>query len=348
VRLSDFDYVLPEELIAQHPAAPRDSARLLVLHRAGGRIEHRLFRNLPDYLRPADVLVLNDTKVLPARLRGRRPTGGAVEVLLLRPVPDRHEGRETWEALVRPGRRVRTGLRLSFEGGAGRPPRGEVVAARPDGVRLIAFESDRAILAVIHEIGATPLPPYIHEPLADPGDYQTVYAADEGAVAAPTAGLHFTPELLARIRDLGVRTVTVTMHIGLGTFRPVTAQDPAEHRMDAEWFEVTPEEAEAINAGRRGGGRIIPVGTSAVRTLETVTGPSGVVQAGAGWSELFIRPGHRFRAADALVTNFHLPRTTLLMLVSALAGREPILRAYAEAVARRYRFYSFGDAMLIL
>lgn len=348
MRLSDFDYALPQELIAQHPASPRDGARLLVLHRSGGRIEHRTFRDLPDYLRPSDVLVLNDTRVIPARLLGRKRTGGAVEVLLLRPAGERHGGRETWEALVRPGRRLRTGARFTFEEGERPAPRAEIVASRPDGIRLVAFDTDRPVLEMVHEIGKTPLPPYIHEPLADPADYQTVYAADEGAVAAPTAGLHFTPELLARIRASGITTVTITMHIGVGTFRPVTVEDPAQHRMDAEWFEVTAAEAEAINAGRRAGGRVIPVGTSAVRTLETLTDAAGMMQAGAGWSELFIRPGHRFRAADALVTNFHLPRTTLLMLVSALAGRELILRAYAEAVAERYRFYSFGDAMLIL
>ncbi|HET6946695.1 MAG TPA: tRNA preQ1(34) S-adenosylmethionine ribosyltransferase-isomerase QueA [bacterium] len=348
MRLSDFDYALPPELIAQHPAAPRDSARLLVLHRSAGRIEHRIFRDLPAYLRPPDVLILNDTRVIPARLLGRKRSGGAVEVLLLRPAAERHEGRETWEVLVRPGRRVRDGTRLEFGEALAGGLAGEVVAARDDGIRLVAFEGDRPVLNAIREIGKTPLPPYIHEPLGDPGDYQTVYAAVEGAVAAPTAGLHFTPELLARIRGSGVSTVTLTMHIGVGTFRPVTAQDPAQHRMDAEWYELTPRAAEAINAARARGGRIIPVGTSAVRTLETVTGEDGVVRPGAGWSHLFIVPGHRFRAVDALVTNFHLPKTTLLMLVSAVAGREQILRAYAEAIQARYRFYSFGDAMLIL
>ena len=348
MRLSDFDYALPPELIAQHPASPRDSSRLLVLHRSERRIEHRIFRDLPTYLRPPDVLILNDTRVIPARLLGRKRSGGAVEVLLLRPAPERHEGRETWEVLVRPGRRVRDGTRLEFGEALAGGLAGEVVASRNDGIRLVAFEGDRPVLDAIREIGKTPLPPYIHEPLGDPGDYQTVYAAVEGAVAAPTAGLHFTPELLARIRGSGVSTVTLTMHIGVGTFRPITAEDPAQHRMDAEWYQVAPRAAEAINTARARGGRIIPVGTSAVRTLETVTGEDGVARPGVGWSHLFIVPGHRFRAVDALVTNFHLPRTTLLMLVSALAGRELILRAYAEAIRERYRFYSFGDAMLIL
>ena len=348
MRLSDFDYALPPELIAQHPASPRDSSRLLILHRSDGRIEHRIFRDLPTYLRPPDVLILNDTRVIPARLLGRKRSGGAVEVLLLRPAAERHKGRETWEVLVRPGRRVRDGTRLEFGEALAGGLAGEVVASRNDGIRLVAFEGDRPVLDAIREIGKTPLPPYIHEPLDDPGDYQTVYAAVEGAVAAPTAGLHFTPELLARIRGSGVSTVTLTMHIGVGTFRPITAEDPAQHRMDAEWYEVTPRAAEATTAARARGGRIIPVGTSAVRTLETVTGEDGVARPGVGWSHLFIVPGHRFRAVDALVTNFHLPRTTLLMLVSALAGRELILRAYAEAIRERYRFYSFGDAMLIL
>jgi S-adenosylmethionine:tRNA ribosyltransferase-isomerase len=347
VRLADFDYPLPAELIAQHPASPRDSARLLVLHRGDGRLEHRIFRDLPAYLRAGDVLVLNDTRVIPARLRGRRPSGGAVEVVLLRPA-EGAAGRETWEALGRPGRRLRRGARILFPREGGAALGAEVVGVRPDGIRLVAFEADRPVLEVARELGTLPLPPYIREPLAHPDDYQTVYARAEGAVAAPTAGLHFTPSLLDRLRAAGVAIVTVTMHIGLGTFRPVTAEDPRQHRMAAEWYEVTPQEAEAINAARAAGGRIIPVGTSAVRTLETVADAAGVVHAGSGWSELFIRPGHRFRAVDALVTNFHLPRTTLLMLVSALAGRELILRAYAEAVAQRYRFYSFGDAMLIL
>jgi len=343
LRLSDFDYALPPDLIAQHPVSPRDASRLLVVSRRDGRLEHRVFRDLPDYLRPGDALVLNDTRVIPARLQGRKPSGGAVEVLLLRPAAGPGQ-RETWEALVRPGRRLRRGTRLTFDGEAV----GEVVASREDGVRLLAFEADRPVVEVMRAIGHTPLPPYVREPLRDPGDYQTVYAAAEGAVAAPTAGLHFTPTLLDHIRAMGVAVVTLTMHIGVGTFRPITTDDPTRHRMDAEWYGVSAEAAAAINAARSRGARIIPVGTSTARTLETVTGDDGSVRPGSGWSHLYIVPGHRFRAVDALVTNFHLPRTTLLMLVSALAGRELILRAYAEAIRTRYRFYSFGDAMLIL
>jgi S-adenosylmethionine:tRNA ribosyltransferase-isomerase len=317
---------------------------MLVLHRATGRLEHRVFRDLPQYLDPGDVLVLNDTRVIPARLRGRKTSGGGVDMLLLRPVAGVAGAAEWWEVLVRPGRRVRRGTVLRFSPDLD----GEVVDDRPDGVRIIAFTGPRPVLAVAREIGLMPLPPYVHVPLRDPEEYQTIYAAAEGAVAAPTAGLHFTPVLLDRLREMGVGIVRLTMHIGLGTFRPVTVSDVSSHRMDSEWYQVTPEAAAEITARRRAGGRVVPVGTSAVRALETVSAEDGTVRPGVGWSGLFIYPGHRFRAVDALITNFHLPRTTLLMLVSALAGRETILRAYAEAIRERYRFYSFGDAMLIL
>ncbi len=344
MHLSDFDYALPPELIAQHPLTPRDSARLLVAHRTDGRLEHRVFRDLPRYLRAGDVLVLNNTRVIPARLRGHKATGGTVEALLLRPASgSAADAGERWEALVRPARRLRVGARLIF---------GErsatVVAAREDGVRVLSFAPGRPILDLLREIGETPLPPYVREPLRDPQEYQTVFAAVDGAVAAPTAGLHFTPELLERIRTMDVGTAILTMHIGLGTFRSVTDEDPAHHHMENEWYAIETKTSEAINAARARGGRIIPVGTSAVRTLETVAQDDGRVRSGRGWSDLFIYPGYRFRATDALVTNFHLQRTTLLMLVSALAGRELILHAYAEAIRERYRFYSFGDAMLIL
>jgi len=343
--LSDFDYALPPELIAQHPVEPRDAARLLVVDRSSGRFEHRVFRDLPEYLRPADVLAVNDTRVIPARLRARKSTGGAVEVLLLRPAGDgaaSGQG-EVWEALVRPGSRVRIGTRLAVS------PHltGEVIARQSEGVRLVRFSGDRPVLEVAREIGEMPVPPYVHEPLRRPEDYQTVYASADGAVAAPTAGLHFTPALLTRIEGRGVRIVTLTMHIGLGTFRPVTVQEVEHHRMDAEWYEVSEAAAEALSAAR-GRGRIVVVGTSAVRTLETVTADDGTVRPGRGSSELFIHPGYRFKATDALITNFHLPKTTLLMLVCAFAGRDLILRAYQEAIAEKYRFYSFGDAMLIL
>jgi len=343
--LSDFDYALPPELIAQHPVEPRDAARLLVVHRKDGRFEHRVFRDLPDYLRAGDVLVLNNTRVIPARLRGRKTTGGEVEVLLLRPAAGEGTGGgETWEVLVRPGRRVRQGTRLIFAADVA----GEVIGTLDGGVRVMAFDCPHPVLEAIRSIGETPLPPYVYEPLRDPDDYQTVYASIDGAVAAPTAGLHFTAGLLDQIHRAGIETATLTMHIGIGTFRPVTAEDPAQHKMDAEWYQVSSEAAQTINAARARGGRIIPVGTSAVRTLETVAAEDGVVRPGEGWSHMFIVPGYRFRVTDALVTNFHLPRTTLLMLVSALAGRELILHAYAEAIRDRYRFYSFGDAMLIL
>jgi S-adenosylmethionine:tRNA ribosyltransferase-isomerase len=335
---------------------------MLVLHRQSGLVEHRIFRDLPGYLTPPDILVLNDTRVIPARLHGRRASGGAVEVLLLRPAGAVHAearspsaagaasgggldvGDERWETLVRPARRIGRGTELIFGAGL----RGKVLETRPGGVRVVAFASSGGVLAAAHEIGAAPLPPYIHAALHDPEEYQTVYAAAEGAVAAPTAGLHFTPDLLQEIEGRGVAIVRLTMHIGLGTFRPVTSEDVTAHRMDAEWFRLAPEIAEGINARRAAGGRIIAVGTSVVRALETAADPAGGIHPAEGWSEVFIYPGYRFRATDALVTNFHLPRTTLLMLVSALAGREVILRAYADAIREGYRFYSFGDAMLIV
>ncbi len=337
MRLSDFDYTLPPDLIAQHPVEPRDAARLLVVDRATGRLEHRIFRDLPEYLRPDDVLVINDTRVIPARLRAHKNTGGAVEVLLLRTAGDPG----VWEVLLRPGRRARAGTRLTFPSHL----TGEVVGSAPGGVWLVRFAGDRPVLEVAREIGEMPVPPYVHEALRRPEDYQTVYASVDGAVAAPTAGLHFTPALLDRIRSVGVRVVTLTMHIGLGTFRPVTVDEVTQHKMDAEWYEVSDEAASALTAAQ--GSRAVVVGTSAVRTLETVAAPGGTVHAGRGWSELFIYPGYRFKATGALVTNFHLPKTTLLMLVCAFAGRDLILRAYREAIDANYRFYSFGDAMLI-
>src|SRR5438445_13660551 len=368
MKLSDFDYSLPPNLIAQHPVEPRDAARLLVVDRSTGRLEHRVFRDLPEYLQPADVMVVNNTRVIPARLRARKPTGGAVEVLLLRPAREQEsaaarpfgsqplaQGRprdcQIWEVVLRAGRGVRIGTRLHLS------PRlsGEVIAAQDEGIHLVTFAGDRPVLEVAREIGEMPVPPYVHEPLRRPEDYQTVYASADGAVAAPTAGLHFTPALLAGIEGGGVRIAALTLHIGLWTFRPVTVEDVRRHRMDPEWYEVSAAAAELLTAARRrpvdaaqGRGRIVGVGTSAVRTLETVTVDDGSASPGRGWSELFIYPGYRFKATDALITNFHLPKTTLLMLVCAFAGRELILRAYQEAIAHSYRFYSFGDAMLIL
>ncbi|MHB8731688.1 MAG: tRNA preQ1(34) S-adenosylmethionine ribosyltransferase-isomerase QueA [bacterium] len=338
LRLSDFDYELRRDLIAQAPARPRDSSRLLVLRRDTGAVAHRIFRDLPEYLRPGDVLVLNDTKVLPVRLRGRRATGGEVEVLLLKP----SDGR--WEALVRPGRRLRPGTRLSFGGGAI-----EVTIGEPteQGTRFVTLHHTGDLRAALERAGEMPVPPYIERPLDDPADYQTVYADREGAVAAPTAGLHFTPALLDAVRSRGARVAFVTLHVGLGTFRGVEVEDVTRHRMDAENYELNAEAAAVINGARAAGGRVVVVGTTVVRTLESIASDEGTVAAGRGSTELFITPGFRFRATDALVTNFHLPRTTLLMLVSAFAGRERILAAYAEAIRLGYRFYSFGDAMLI-
>ena len=349
MKLADFDYTLPEDRIAQHPASPRDTAKLLVVDRGTGRFAHRIFRDLPEYLRPEDVLVINNTRVIPARLRARKPTGGAVELVLLRPAPSAPGPRpsepvdDVWEVLLRPGRRAQVGTRLHFSDQL----TGEVVSVVPGGARMVRFTGSRRVLDVARDIGEMPIPPYVHEPLQRPDDYQTVYAAIDGAVAAPTAGLHFTPALLDRIGQMGVRVVTLTLHIGWGTFRPVTSDDPTRHRMDAEWYEVSDEAAATLRAVR-GRGRVVVVGTSAVRTLETVASVHGGVRAGHGWSELFIYPGYRFAVTDALVTNFHLPKTTLLMLVCAFTGRDPILRAYQEAIASGYRFYSFGDAMLIL
>ncbi len=340
MKLSDFDYVLPRHLIAQHPARPRDSSRLLVLTRATGGTEHRVFRDLPEYLHSGDVLVLNNTKVLPVRLRARRRSGGEVEVLLLR-----SRAGAVWEALLRPGRRVREGERLVFASGL---LEGTAGPRTSTGVRTITLEHEGALRPILLRIGEMPVPPYIERRLDDPGDYQTVYAEREGAVAAPTAGLHFTPGLLDTVRRHGVHVVTLTLHVGLGTFRAVEPEDIAVHQMDAEAYEVPPDAAEAINEARERGGRAVIVGTTCVRTLESVIGDDGRVRPGSGWTNLFITPGFRFRATDALITNFHLPRTTLLMLVSAFAGRERILVAYQEAIRKEYRFYSFGDAMLML
>ncbi len=339
MRLEQFDFLLPPELIAQVPADPRDAARLLVVYRDGRPLEHRVFRDLPDYLRPGDALVLNDTRVLPARLHAQKTTGAMVELLLLRPLDAL-----TWEALVRPGRRLHVGASLRFGEGF----TGTVRDVRPDGVRIIAFEAAEPVRVLLEKRGEVPLPPYIHAPLRRPDDYQTVYAAPEGAVAAPTAGLHFTTTLLDRIRALGARVVTLTMHIGLGTFQRVAQEEIERHQMGTEWYHVSPEAAATINAVRHGRGRVVVVGTSTVRTLETVASDDGTIRPGEGYSDLFIYPGFQFKTTDALVTNFHLPKTTLLLLVCALAGQDQIFQAYAEAIQRRYRFYSFGDAMLVL
>lgn len=338
MRLADFDYALPPGLIAQHPVTPRDASRLLVVDRATGQFAHRVFSDITAFLRQGDVLVLNDTRVLPARLRGRRlGTGGAVEILVLRPAAG-----DWWEALVRPGHRLRPGAVV--EVGAERV-QVEIGESPRQGRWLVRPRADGQMPGLLRQAGEMPLPPYIRERLDDPERYQTVYAREEGAVAAPTAGLHFTTALLQRLGAQGVQTVTLTLHVGPGTFQPVTAEDVRDHRMDAEHYTITESAAEAINSRR---GRLVAVGTTAVRALETAAAPDGRVAPGQGWTDLFIVPGFEFRAVQALVTNFHLPRTTLLMLVCAFAGRELILRAYEEAIQERYRFYSFGDAMLIL
>jgi S-adenosylmethionine:tRNA ribosyltransferase-isomerase len=337
VRTADFDYELPPELIAQHPPAERDAARMLVLDSTG--LAHRTVRDLPEYLDAGDVLVLNDSRVLPARLIGQRRDGGEAEVLLLRPLP---EGTHRWEALIRPTRRLEAGSQVHFENSAlavsveGRD--GETATVRLNGV------ADP--LAEVRRIGQMPTPPYIKERLQDRDRYQTVYARAEGSAAAPTAGLHFTPELLAALRDRGVAIAFVTLHVGLDTFRPVRVEDPAEHRIHREWYRIDEDSARAINEARRLGKRVIAVGTTSVRVLESAATDDGVA-VGKGWTGLFILPGYRFRVVDAMLTNFHLPKSTLLMLVSAFTGRERILAAYAQAIERRYRFYSFGDCMLI-
>jgi S-adenosylmethionine:tRNA ribosyltransferase-isomerase len=358
--IDDFDYHLPQELIAQTPVEPRDSSQLLVVHRDGSAIEHRHFRDIGEYLRPGDLLVANQSRVLPARLRGvKEGTGGQVEVLLLAVRAD--IGADTWEALVRPGRRIRTGQRLSFGDGL---LAAEILDSTPSGGRIVRFSSERTSVAeALARIGSVPLPPYIHAPLEDSERYQTVYAREPGSAAAPTAGLHFTPELLEKLERQRVGVAFVTLHIGLDTFRPIDESELAKHTMHSEEIEMDEPTAARINATRAAGGRIVAVGTTSVRVLESVakitadrqvagddaaTSPTDVVMPFRGRTSLFITPGHTFRAVDVMITNFHLPRSTLLVLVSAFANRELMLRAYDEAVREGYRFYSFGDAMLIL
>ena len=341
MKTADFDYDLPEELIAQTPVEPRDHSRLLIYRRKDQTIEHKHFYDIIDELRPGDALVINETKVIPARLLGvKEDTGVPVEVLLLR----RHNATE-WEALVRPGRRLKPGTRCVFGDGL---LRCEILGnVEETGGRTVRFIYDGVFEEILDRLGEMPLPPYIHEKLQDQGRYQTVYAKQDGSAAAPTAGLHFTPELLQRIRDKGVTVVPVLLHVGLGTFRPVKVEDAEKHVMHSEYCEVTPEAADTLNRIRKSGGRIVCVGTTSVRTLETRATADGVVHAGAGDTAIFIYPGVPIKAADALITNFHLPQSTLLMLVSAFTGREEALRVYREAVAQKYRFFSFGDAMFI-
>lgn len=337
---SDFYFDLPQELIAQDPLADRSSSRLLLLDKKTGEIEHHVFKEIKNYLKAGDCLVLNDTKVLPARLLGEKEgTGAGIEVLLLK-----RRDNDIWETLVKPGKKCRPGTKISFGDGL---LVGEVLEVVEEGNRLVQFTYQGIFEEVLDKLGEMPLPPYITHHLEDKNRYQTVYAKHEGSAAAPTAGLHFTRELLGEIADEGVKVVYVTLHVGLGTFRPVKEDDVLQHHMHSEYYTVTPEAAQTINETKQSGGRIICVGTTSCRTLESATDENGILQAKSDNTEIFIYPGYKFKMLDALITNFHLPESTLIMLVSALAGREHVLHAYEEAIKERYRFFSFGDAMFI-
>lgn len=341
LKKSDFYFDLPQELIAQDPLEDRSASRLLVLDKESGEISHHIFKEIVDYLNPGDCLVLNNTKVIPARLSGEREgTGAHIEVLLLK----RKEA-DVWETLVKPGKKCRPGTKLVFGGGL---LRAEVLETVEEGNRLIKFYYDGIWEEILDKLGEMPLPPYITHKLQDKNRYQTVYAKEEGSAAAPTAGLHFTGELLQEIEKKGVSVVYVTLHVGLGTFRPVKEENVLEHHMHSEFYQISEDAAKRINETKQKGGRVICVGTTSCRTLESAGDENGVVHAGSGDTEIFIYPGYRFKVLDALITNFHLPESTLVMLVSALAGREHVLRAYEEAIRERYRFFSFGDAMLII
>ena len=338
--LKDFNYDLPEELIAQDPLEDRSSSRLMVLHKDTGRIEHKIFRDIIDYLNPGDCLVINDTKVIPARLMGiREDTGATIEVLLLKRNAD-----DVWECLVKPGKKARTGARIVFGEGL---LVGEIVDVIEDGNRMIKFHYEGIFEEILDKLGQMPLPPYITHKLQDKNRYQTVYARNEGSAAAPTAGLHFTKELLEKIKEKGVNVVSITLHVGLGTFRPVKVDKIEEHHMHTETFNISKEAADTINRARAAGGRVIAVGTTSCRTLESAAADDGTIPARSGDTDIFIYPGYKFKAIDCLITNFHLPESTLIMLVSALAGRDNIMNAYETAVKERYRFFSFGDAMFI-
>lgn len=340
MKTSDFYYDLPQELIAQTPLADRSASRLLVLDKEKGDITHRHFYDIVDMLEEGDCLVLNNTRVLPARLYGEKEgTGGKMEFLLLNRID-----RDRWEIIVKPGKKAKPGAKFVFGGGL---LKAEIIETVNDGNRIAEFSYDGVFENVLDQLGEMPLPPYITEKLEDKERYQTVYSKHNGSAAAPTAGLHFTEELLEKIKDKGVKTAYVTLHVGLGTFRPVKCDDVENHKMHSEFYIITDETAEIINETKRSGGRIISVGTTSSRVLETVAGEDGFVKSGTGWTDIFIYPPYKFKTVDALITNFHLPESTLLMLVSCLAGKENIFNAYAEAVAQKYRFFSFGDAMFI-
>lgn len=340
MKTHDFWYDLPEELIAQTPLQQRDTSRLLVLDRQTGAIEHKHFYDVIEYLQPGDCLVMNDSRVLPARLLGHRPTGGAVEVLLLRDLGDKK-----WECLCKPGRKMQPGHEVVFGNGE---LTATVTAVQDDGNRIIEFHYEGIFLEVLERLGKMPLPPYIKAELQDQERYQTVYSREIGSAAAPTAGLHFTNELLDKIRQKGIKTAFVTLHVGLGTFRPVKAEEISEHHMHSELCMISEETAGLLNETKRNGGRIICVGTTSCRTLESLVKDDGTFEAASKWTEIFIYPGYPFKAMQGLITNFHLPESTLVMLVSAFAGRENVLNAYKEAVKERYRFFSFGDAMILI
>lgn len=339
--VKDFYYDLPEELIAQDPLEKRSNSRLMILDKKSGDVTHRHFYDIKEYLRPGDCLVINNTRVIPARLYGEREeTGGKVEILLLK-----RKGDDVWETLVKPGKKARIGTRLTFGGGL---LKGQVIDIVDEGNRLIRFSYEGIFEEILDQLGQMPLPPYITHELKDKNRYQTVYAKYDGSAAAPTAGLHFTKELLQEIRDMGVSIAEVTLHVGLGTFRPVKVDDVLDHHMHSEFFQISEEAADLINTTRKNGGRIISVGTTSTRTLESAAEADGTLHAKSGWTDIFIYPGYQFKVIDGLITNFHLPESTLVMLVSALAGRKHVMAAYEEAVKERYRFFSFGDAMLII
>lgn len=341
MKRQDFYYELPEELIAQDPLEERESSRLLVLDKRSGAISHRIFREITDYLNPGDCLVINDTKVIPARLIGEKEgTGARIELLLLK----RRE-HNIWETLVRPGKKARPGTRISFGGGI---LIGEILEIAEEGNRLVRFYYDGIFEEILDRLGQMPLPPYITHQLKDKNRYQTVYARHSGSAAAPTAGLHFTEGLLKTIEEKGVEIARVTLHVGLGTFRPVKAEEITEHHMHSEFYCIEKEAADKINKAKKDGCRVICVGTTSCRTIESAADENGYLKAGSGWTDIFIYPGYEFKIMDCLITNFHLPESTLIMLVSALAGREEVLAAYREAVKERYRFFSFGDAMLVV